>query len=249
MRRETADSTAVGSAGFCPHCGRKLTPREHVLNGVKFSAGFFACKCPGSIAEMREKEEAERRKIEHENEMRFERAVEKSGIPPIFRKATADTESYLEWIRGGGSIVFSGGVGTGKTYLSCAIGLAALKEMTVHFTSIGKIKRAILSHEAPDEKLYRQMAGYDLLILDDLGKEKPSDWLLELTFGVIDQRYERGKPVVITTNYTSAKLADRLSAGGDRTTADAICSRLYEMCAGNPIELAGGDRRLELPGR
>lgn len=76
-------------------------------------------------------------------------------------------------------------------------------------------------------KLYEKV---DLLIIDDLGKEKPSEWGLEKLFTIINSRYENNLPVIITTNYNQNSLAERLSLNGEIETAKSIISRLYEMC-------------------
>lgn len=76
-------------------------------------------------------------------------------------------------------------------------------------------------------KLYEKV---DLLIIDDLGKEKPSEWGLEKLFTVINSRYENNLPVIITTNYDQNSLINRLSISGEIKIAKSIISRLYEMC-------------------
>ena len=76
-------------------------------------------------------------------------------------------------------------------------------------------------------KLYEKV---DLLIIDDLGKEKPSEWGLEKLFTIINSRYENNLPVIITTNYNQNSLINRISINGEIETAKSIISRLYEMC-------------------
>ena len=76
-------------------------------------------------------------------------------------------------------------------------------------------------------KLYENV---DLLIIDDLGKEKPSEWGLEKLFTIVNSRYENNLPVIITTNYNQNSLVERLSFNGEIETAKSIISRLYEMC-------------------
>ena len=49
-----------------------------------------------------------------------------------------------------------------------------------------------------------------MLIIDDLGKERPSEWTLEKLFTIINNRYENNLPVIITTNYNRDKLRERL---------------------------------------
>lgn len=189
-------------------------------------------------------EEEERQRAELAAIKRREKKIIESGIPVKFRKSTADTEPWLPLIRNGQSIFFNGSRGTGKTSLACSIGLALIEAMTVRFTNIIRIKAAILGHEMTDAELYQRLSKCDLLILDDLGKEKTSEWVVELIYAIINTRYEDMRPVIITSNYTMEELIAHMTIGGDDTTASAIVSRVYEMCGGAPVTLQGGDRRL-----
>jgi len=72
----------------------------------------------------------------------------------------------------------------------------------------------------------------DLLIIDDLGKEPATEWVISTLYGIVNERYERELPTIITTNYADEELARRLSRNGDTTTGEAILSRLHEMCDG-----------------
>ena len=70
----------------------------------------------------------------------------------------------------------------------------------------------------------------DLLIIDDLGKEKLSEWVLEKLFQIINARYENMLPVIITTNYNEKEIIKRLSYKNDGIAAESLVSRLNEMC-------------------
>lgn len=67
--------------------------------------------------------------------------------------------------------------------------------------------------------------------------------MLGLTYHIIDERYNAELPMVVTTNYTMEGLWLRLTVGKNDITAQAIVSRLYEMCGGAPYFIEGGDRR------
>ena len=75
----------------------------------------------------------------------------------------------------------------------------------------------------------------DILVLDDLGSEKPSDWVREKLFVLINARYEAELPTIITSNYSTADLVDRL---GQR-----IVSRLIEMTTA--ITMTAPDYRMQ----
>jgi DNA replication protein DnaC len=73
-----------------------------------------------------------------------------------------------------------------------------------------------------------------LLVIDDLGAEKPSEWTAERLYEVIDERYVHGKPLIVTSNVPTGKIADHVGA--------RVASRFAEMCTVVPI--TGNDRRI-----
>ena len=90
--------------------------------------------------------------------------------------------------------------------------------------------------------MLNRLAHCQLLVIDDLGKEAPTEWTLGQVFRVINTRYENLKPVVVTTQFGKSDLIRRLARHGDAETAVAIVSRLAEMC--QKVEIDGNDRRL-----
>lgn len=143
-------------------------------------------------------------------------------------------------------LVLCGGFGTGKTHLAAAIANSLIKqEVSVKFaTMIDLLANVKSSFEydggASAIELYKS-AG--LLVIDDLGKEPPTEWAVSTIYNIIDGRYNRRKPTVITTNYTGDDLIKRLTPKEtkDPTTARAIVDRLHEMCKG--VALLGDSRR------
>ena len=129
-----------------------------------------------------------------------------------------------------------GNNGVGKTHLACSIANELIKNgiPIIYGTLINLLAELRNSYDSDNNisemeiiKLYEKV---DLLIIDDLGKEKPSEWGLEKLFTIINSRYENNLPVIITTNYNQNSLAERLSLNGEIETAKSIISRLYEMC-------------------
>jgi DNA replication protein DnaC len=79
---------------------------------------------------------------------------------------------------------------------------------------------------------------FPLLILDDLGAERKSEYMNEIVFNLIDSRYRAKLPLIVTTNLTSEELKNPADITNRRTY-----SRLLEMCI--PLEVKGEDRRRE----
>lgn len=140
--------------------------------------------------------------------------------------------------KNGLGIMFVGTYGTGKTHLACSIAIELIKRKipTIYGTAItllSKVRQTYDSNTNINEwELLDLYSNVDLLVIDDLGKEKPSEWVLEKLYHIINQRYENLKPVIITTNYDSITLTNRLSTKDNSSTVEAIVSRLNEMCTG-----------------
>jgi len=97
------------------------------------------------------------------------------------------------------NVIALGNSGTGKTHVALGLGLAACQRgMSVGFTTAAALVHELL--EARDEKrllrLQKQLAGYKLLIIDELGYVPLSTTGAELLFEVFSQRYERGSTIV-----------------------------------------------------
>jgi DNA replication protein DnaC len=70
-----------------------------------------------------------------------------------------------------------------------------------------------------------------LLIIDDLGKERATDWTISTLYTIIDGRYDRAMPIIVTTNYDPGSLVGRLTPqGDDGTIAECIIDRINEVC-------------------
>ena len=93
--------------------------------------------------------------------------------------------------------------------------------------------RKTFNREGVDESevlsLYKKVP---LLIIDDIGKEPPTEWAISTIYNIITGRYEAYLPIIITTNYDSKTLVARMTpqTTHDSITAEATIDRLNEMC-------------------
>ena len=140
------------------------------------------------------------------------------------------------------NIIALGNSGTGKTHLALGLGLAACqKGLSVGFTTAAALVHELI--EARDEKrlrrLQRQLAGYKLLIIDELGYVPLSQTGAELLFEVFSQRYERGSTLVTSNlpfdEWTSLFASERLTG--------ALLDRLTHHV--HILEMNGASYRLQ----
>ena len=135
--------------------------------------------------------------------------------------------------------LFWGGVGTGKSYLAACIANALMeKEVAVCMTNFATILGDLAaSFEGRNEYISR-LCSYPLLILDDFGMERGTEYGLEQVYSVIDSRYRSGKPLIATTNLTLEELQHPQDTPHAR-----IYDRLTSMCA--PVRFTGSNFRKE----
>ena len=132
-----------------------------------------------------------------------------------------------------------GSVGTGKSYIAGCIANALLEqEVTVKMTNFNMILNELFSVEDKAEYI-RALMGYELLIIDDLGADRSSEYALENVFSVIDLRCCSGKPLIVTTNLPLGKLKSEIEVDKKR-----IYDRILAMCV--PVKVDGTSRRAKI---
>ena len=130
-----------------------------------------------------------------------------------------------------------GGVGTGKSYFAGCIANALMEqEVAVRMTNFALILNDLTaSFEGRNEYISR-LCRAPLLILDDFGMERGTEYGLEQVYNVIDSRFRSRRPLIVTTNLSLQDLQH------PQDTAHArIYDRLLEMCA--PIRFSGENFR------
>jgi DNA replication protein DnaC len=183
-----------------------------------------------------------------------------AGIPDRFREADAGDYVVVDsveddiWhyappydqlekavnVKDGKGAYLWGGVGTGKTHAAVALlGILIEDGYRAQFVSVPDLLDQIRatfnrSGESVEDVCERPRNG-ELVLLDDLGAEKPSEWVREKLYQIINARYNARRCTIVTSNKSPEQLAKQI---GDRAV-----SRLMEMC--EPIKFEGPDRRLK----
>lgn len=149
-------------------------------------------------------------------------------------------------------LLFMGGCGVGKTHLAVGIikNLAAkgVPSLFVDFrTLLEQIKETFSDAKSgiSESDLLEPVLETDVVVLDDLGAERISDWVRDRLGFIINHRYNSKKTMIITTNFVDAPPKRSAVARAIETLQDRIGlrlrSRLYEMC--RLVEIASDDYR------
>lgn len=135
--------------------------------------------------------------------------------------------------------------GLGKTHLLTAMALQLLHEgvqvLLVNDADIvAELRQGQFAKDHEHfEKIISSIQGVELLIWDDLGKAKTTEWVLNIYYRIINHRYRKGLPTCFTSNEDMDSLADKIG--------DATASRLYLMCRNRLLLCEGPDYRLTEP--
>lgn len=136
-------------------------------------------------------------------------------------------------------LLLYGSVGTGKTFYAACIANALIdKGVPVLMTSFSRIVNTMQGMYNGRQEYLDKLASYPLLIIDDLGAERGSDYMLEQVYAVVDARYQSGLPMIITTNIPIAEIKEPADLKYQR-----IYDRILQRCF--PIEIKGPSRRRE----
>jgi DNA replication protein DnaC len=222
-----------------------MNTRDSSSEEARFRAVWSSCRIPPRLAD-----------ASFENYLpncsEQERALE---------KCRAFAANGLDNIDQGKGLFLKGSVGTGKSHLSVSILRAIIKNHsdrfgtpaseTVYFGQpvyggiccsmisvvdlLGLLRESFSAEQlrAPARRLLRRARNDDLVILDDIGVEKPSDWVEEQLYTLIDVRYRMLHSTIFTTNCSMKQLEAQI---GIRTV-----SRIMEMCEG--VRVGGEDWR------
>lgn len=158
-------------------------------------------------------------------------------VTEITTGAAAAARAMNPVIKAGGSLLILGPVGTGKTYQAYGA-VRALAHSGCAFTWLVTTAADVYAQLRPRPKVdseteFERIANTTVLVLDDLGAAKASEWTEEVNYRLINHRYELELPTVITSNLEGPELRGQL---GER-----VASRLVEMC--ERTTLLGEDRR------
>ena len=143
-------------------------------------------------------------------EVSFDREPIVSLDPIVLRQVRAFVRSMDANLEAGRGLWFDGPVGTGKTSLAILVAKAAKdagRSYAVYPVPrlLAEIKRTF-DRDASDTYMgfFRRLCTVDVLVLDDLGAEKQTEWVLEQLYSIVNERWQDRRSIVVTTNIPDA---------------------------------------------
>lgn len=145
-------------------------------------------------------------------------------------------DKFPEFLDESKGLLLYGTVGTGKTYYAACIANQLIDNgYDVLMTNFATLTNNMQTYEGRQEYI-DGLNRYKLIIIDDLGVERKSEYMQELIYNLIDSRYRSGLPMIITTNLAADALKHPENVGFAR-----IYDRVLERCV--PIHVEGESRR------
>lgn len=239
------------------YCGVCHTPKQCRVNLPCLEKGetkeFIApcvCQCE------RERTEAEERRRKAQEDMALiEKLKSRSLMDEKFKAQTFESfrttkdngkvlrlckrysDGFDEMIEKNQGLLFYGDVGTGKTFSAACIANALLsRKIPVVMTSFVKLLENAQNFKEDEDKLISRLNKAKLLIIDDLGAERSTDFALEKVYNIVDSRYRARLPMILTTNL---ELRDMQMASDIRYSR--IYDRVFEVCY--PVRFTGSSFR------
>lgn len=233
----------------CPVCGQAL---QTVIN-IDGTDRKVRCICQCDKQKFQEEEE---RLLCRERLIRIEQMkahglqdpslreytfTHDSGDNPLLSKARKYVQKWEEFKAEDIGLLLFGNVGTGKSFFAGCIANALLDQgVPVLMTSFPRILNTLGTLYSDERNTYiSSLNEYDLLIIDDLGSERETDYALEQIYSVIDARYRSRKPLIITTNLSLQEMKNH--AYGNDLRYARIYDRVLEKC--QPIAFTGKNYR------
>ena len=231
------------------YCCRCNTPKQCMVEIFgKIRTPMCLCKCE---VEKRDREEAERKRIERmieiqklrrmgfpESEMdKWTFAADDLAHPKISSVMMNYASNFDKMFKSGKGLLLYGTIGSGKSFYAASIVNHLIDEgIPCLMTNFSRLVNTIQGMYDGKQDYIDGLNRFDLLVIDDLSAERDTEYMNEIVFSIIDSRYRAGLPLIVTTNMTAEEIKNPADIRKQR-----IYSRLLEMTI--PIEVSGYDRR------
>ena len=229
----------VGQDGLlhCSKCGGLL---ETFIKVPIVGERKVNCICECMAAELNA-HEVQKQREENERNRRtcfggsklMECTFESSQKSEMLTMAENYAKNFSDFKLEGKGLLLYGTVGTGKSHMAaCIANHLSDNGYKVLMTNFATMVNVLQSSFDGRQEYINSLNKYALLILDDLGAERKSEFMQEQVFNIIDARYRSGLPMIITTNLSAEEMKKPTDLGNSR-----IYDRILERC--HPIEVQG----------
>lgn len=243
----------IGEDGLlrCGKCNqmKQCEIKVNFPGGVSVRRPYIMCSCEREKYQklQREEEVKELRRVSLMDaalrEVTFDKVEINQRNTRAYNVGKKYVEAFDEMYKRNQGLLLYGSPGTGKTYLAACIANALIdKGIRVIMTSFVKLLSVSNMHKEEDEETIRKITGAPLLVVDDLGAERDTDYALERVYNIIDSRYRAKKPMILTTNLSIDEIKRTDSIRHQR-----IYDRIVQYCY--PVELTGASWRLREAGK
>ena len=242
----------------CEFCGRELTPIGLDYLYANFSPDnieYERCTCKKAQEYWKEKDKQDyeftKRKHYREviNKIYKQNYIGRKFQNLNFENFNSNSENELAIViakdyvnknitsANTNGLIIMGESGVGKTHLAASIANKLIENDKIVLmgrltTLLDMIKETFKDNTKSGNELIELYSNVDMIIIDDLGTEKISNWALEKLYTIIENRNENRLPIIITTRFDKQGLIERFSKCQDEQLVDSIISKLYQMCYG-----------------
>lgn len=233
------------------HCYKCHTPKQVTLSFADNTRTVYCiCECEKATRDNEVYEFAVQQEKENINRLQTvgiqDDAYRKwtfdkdDGKQPNMEMAKIYADHFMDdFFKTGMGLLFWGNVGRGKTFSAACIANQLIENnIPVMMTSFAKIVDDVFSVQDKSE-YFKEFSRFKLLIIDDLGTERDTNYAMEQVYKVIDDRYKNNLPMIITTNLSVNDLKNPKKVEYSR-----IYDRILEKCT--PVEFRGKNYREQI---
>lgn len=232
------------------YCGKCHTPKQCRVTfaGVERRP---MCLCSCEVEKIRAEKELERKRItaqkieEYRKEAfseqwmrRWNFATDDGSNAKMTKIARNYVDNFDELLKEGRGLLLSGNTGIGKTFAACEIVNGLIdRGFRCYVTNFARLLNA-LQGTYDRQELIDGLSRYQLIVIDDLGVERTTEFAVEQVYNIVDSRYRSGLPMIITTNLSLQEIKRPTSYAYKR-----IYERILERCL--PIDVDGQNERMQ----
>ena len=237
----------------CGVCGEQrqkfidfAAPTEDDPNHTKKLKVATMCRCEREVEERRKREKQNEEDMERIRKLKKASLMDEKLSGATFRNFKPTNynarnlklcQRYAEkfdlMLEKNQGLLFWGDVGTGKSFAAACIANYLLeRKIPVIMTSFVKLLEVIQASREEEPAILNRLGYAKLVIFDDLGAERGTDYALEKVYNIIDSRYRKSLPMILTTNLTIEEMKRDMDIRYSR-----IYDRIFEICY--PMQFTG----------